>query len=53
MAARSLRHERRRRPARVFTPGDSPPSFGESTDAPAVVGFAPDANPRTGSARVP
>ena len=27
----------RRRPPRVFAPGDSPPSFGESTDSPAVV----------------
>ncbi|MFN9754931.1 MAG: hypothetical protein ACK58X_00820, partial [Planctomycetota bacterium] len=49
----SLRHERLRRPARVFTSGSSPPILGESTDSPAVVGFAPAANPRTGSARVP
>ena len=27
----------RRRPPRVFAPGDSPASFGESTDSPAVV----------------
>jgi hypothetical protein len=26
--------------------------LGESTDSPAVVGFAPDGNPRAGSARV-
>jgi hypothetical protein len=50
---RSLRHGRPRRPPRVFAPGASPPILGESTDSPAVVGFAPDANPRTGSARVP
>jgi hypothetical protein len=31
----------------------SPPILGESTDSPAVAGFAPIANPRTGSARVP
>jgi hypothetical protein len=42
-----------RRPARVFTSGGSPPILGESTDSPPVVGFAPAANPRTGSARVP
>jgi hypothetical protein len=36
-----------------FAPGDSPPILGESTDSPAVVGFAPDANPHVGSARVP
>jgi hypothetical protein len=50
---RSLRHERPRRPARVFAPVCSPPILGESTDSPAVVGFVPDANPRTGPARVP
>ena len=52
-APRSLRHERLRRPVRVFTSGSSPPILGESTDSPPVVGFAPAANPRTGSARVP
>jgi hypothetical protein len=51
--SRSLRHGRLRRPARVFAAGGSPPILGESTDSPAVVGFAPTANPRTGSARVP
>jgi hypothetical protein len=42
-----------RRPTRVFASGDSPPILGESTDSPAVVGFASNANPRAGSARVP
>jgi len=42
-----------REPARVFAAGGSPPILGESTDSLAVVGFAPIANPRTGSARVP
>jgi hypothetical protein len=50
---RSLRHERPRRPPRVFAPGGSRPILVESTDSPAVVRFAPAAHPRTGSARVP
>ncbi|MFN6195131.1 MAG: hypothetical protein ACK53T_11375 [Planctomycetota bacterium] len=40
-------------PKRPCASGSSPPILGESTDSPAVVGFAPAANPRTGSARVP
>jgi hypothetical protein len=51
--ARSLRHGRPRRPARVFASGCSPPILGESTDSPPVVGFAPAATPRTGGARGP
>jgi hypothetical protein len=34
-------------------PSSADPLLGEATDSPAVVGFAPAANPRTGSARVP
>jgi hypothetical protein len=42
-----------RQPARACGSGRSPPRLRELTDSPAVVGFAPDGNPRAGSARVP
>jgi hypothetical protein len=37
-----------RQPTRVCGSGRSPPRFRESTDSPAVVRFAPDANPHGG-----
>jgi hypothetical protein len=42
-----------RQPARACGSGRSPPRFGEPTDLPAVVRFAPAADPRAGSARFP
>ena len=42
-----------RDPERASASGRSLPSVREATDPPAVQGFAPTANPRTGSARVP
>ncbi len=42
-----------REPARACGSGRSPPNSGEPTDSPAVVRFAPAADPRAGSARVP
>ena len=42
-----------REPERVCASGRALPSVRESNDPPAVVGFAPAANPRTGSARGP
>ncbi|MFN9945380.1 MAG: hypothetical protein ACK56S_00870 [Planctomycetota bacterium] len=42
-----------RQPKHACAAGISPRNCRESTDSPAVVGFAPAANPRTGSARVP
>ena len=52
-ATGSLRHERPPRRTRAFAAGGTRPSFGKSADSPAVVRFAPDANPRVGSTRVP
>jgi hypothetical protein len=42
-----------REPERACAAGSSPPSVREATDSLAVIGFAPAAHPRTGSAHVP
>jgi hypothetical protein len=42
-----------RQPARACGSGRSPPRLRKLTDSPAVVRFAPDGNPRAGSAGVP